>query len=254
VSAPVEPVGVPVELVTHYDYIVVRASLIRLVGGATEAIVWARINFRCQVQSLTAYEWDDGERWWPASFAVIAEETGLSPKQCRTATDHLVRDGFLLAEKHHLRSAYDQTLSYRPVIRGNTDVPVRAGGVQEGNSDVPQGADVPLFEELQEVTVSVGFAEFYMAYPRKVGKEAARRAFEKATKDVVPAVLVDAARRYASDPNLPDKQFIPHPATWLSRGSWEDEPLPPRVSSSGPASAPRADDFADGDEWQAYNR
>lgn len=59
---------------------------------------------------------------------------------------------------------------------------------------------------------SPGFAEFYLAYPRKVGKEDARKAFEKATKSVDPAVIVEGARRYAADPNLPDKKFIPHPS------------------------------------------
>jgi hypothetical protein len=35
-------------------------------------------------------------------------------------------------------------------------------------------------------------------------------------------------RRYAADPNLPDKQFIPLPATWLNGDRWDDDPCPPR--------------------------
>ncbi len=95
--------------------------------------------------------------------------------------------------------------------------------------------------------VRSGFAEFYMAYPRKVGKEAARKAFEKAAKTADPGAIVEAARRYAADPNLPEKQFIPHPSTWLGRGSWEDEPLPPRegvLVPSTPDDPEVADDFA----------
>lgn len=90
-----------------------------------------------------------------------------------------------------------------------------------------------------------GFAEFYLVYPRKVGKEAARRAFEKAAKSAGSDVIIAGARRFAADPNLPDKQFIPHPATWLNRGSWEDEPLPPRQQGYAP---PAADQFGQ-DEW-----
>lgn len=95
----------------------------------------------------------------------------------------------------------------------------------------------------------VGFAEFYMAYPRKVGKEAARRAFDKAARSTDPALIVDGARRYASDPNLPEKRFIPHPASWLNAGRWDDEPEVPR--DGGVA---READFAEGDEWMAFNR
>lgn len=90
-----------------------------------------------------------------------------------------------------------------------------------------------------------GFAEFYLAYPRKVGKDAARRAFEKAAKSSGPEVIIAGARRFAADPNLPDKQFIPHPATWLNAGRWDDEPLPPR--SQGPM-LPPPEDFGQ-DEW-----
>lgn len=74
------------------------------------------------------------------------------------------------------------------------------------------------------------FDAFYDAYPRKVGKSAARRAWGVATKTVPPEVIVSAATRFANDPNLPlDKNFIPHPSTWLNQGRWDDEPLPPRV-------------------------
>jgi hypothetical protein len=41
-------------------------------------------------------------------------------------------------------------------------------------------------------------------------------------------VIVAAAHRIANDPNLPEPQFIPHPATWLDRAGWEDAPYPDR--------------------------
>lgn len=75
---------------------------------------------------------------------------------------------------------------------------------------------------------SSDFIEFYDVYPRHVGKQAAARAFKKAAKKVSPSVIITAAERLAADPNLPEKQFIPHPATWLNQGRWEDEPLPER--------------------------
>ena len=72
---------------------------------------------------------------------------------------------------------------------------------------------------------------FWPAYPRKVGKENARKAFVKLKPDretverMVQAVKVQSA----SDQWRRDGgQFIPHPATWLHGRRWEDEQAAPR--------------------------
>ncbi|UOE45494.1 hypothetical protein [Agromyces larvae] len=86
--------------------------------------------------------------------------------------------------------------------------------------------DVPV--EAPKVTP---FDAFYAEYPRHVGKQAAAKKFAALTRghpELVGAIL-DGVHRYATDPNLPDKNYIPHPATWLNQGRWDDEPLPPRV-------------------------
>ncbi len=71
------------------------------------------------------------------------------------------------------------------------------------------------------------FDDFWAVFPRKQGKGKAKEAFMKAVKDgAVPAEVLAGAIRYASDPNLPDPQFIPLPATWLNQERWEDGPLP----------------------------
>lgn len=69
---------------------------------------------------------------------------------------------------------------------------------------------------------------FWEAYPRKAGKIAARRAWDKALRaGHDPAAIVAGARRYAADPNRED-QYTAHPATWLNAGRWEDEAEPQR--------------------------
>jgi len=64
------------------------------------------------------------------------------------------------------------------------------------------------------------FEEFWQEYPRKTGKEAARRAWEKASARVGADTIL-AGLRAALWPS--DSQFIPHPATWLNQGRWDDE-------------------------------
>nr|DAV95871.1 MAG TPA: replisome organizer protein [Caudoviricetes sp.] len=70
------------------------------------------------------------------------------------------------------------------------------------------------------------FEDFYAAYPRHVGKDAARRAFEKAVKaGTAPADIVEGARRYAAATAAAgtETRYIAHPATWLNAGRWSDD-------------------------------
>lgn len=93
-----------------------------------------------------------------------------------------------------------------------------------------QNAQVtPLIEEepLKKNPESA-FEEFWVTYPRKVARAAARAKFMSLAKATDVEKILDGARRFAADPNLPEKQFIPHPTTWLNQGRWEDEPLPAR--------------------------
>jgi len=71
------------------------------------------------------------------------------------------------------------------------------------------------------------FAEFWDAYPRKAGKQAAERAWKTAVTKADPDTIILAASTFRHDPNRED-QFTPHPATWLNQGRWDDEPLPSR--------------------------
>ena len=77
------------------------------------------------------------------------------------------------------------------------------------------------------------FAAFWSAYPRKVAKGAARKAWAKALKNGVdPADIVLGARRYATDPHRVESgpRYTAHPATWLSAERWADEDAPPPVA------------------------
>ena len=68
------------------------------------------------------------------------------------------------------------------------------------------------------------FDAFWSVYPKKTGKEAARKAFKKIPKSahplLVPAVEAQKKSRQWTEDN---GRFIPNPATWLNQGRWEDE-------------------------------
>lgn len=73
------------------------------------------------------------------------------------------------------------------------------------------------------------FLEFWSKYPRKTGKQAAADALARATKDTDAQVILTAVDQYSKDPNLPELEYVPHPATWLNQRRWEDGPLPKRL-------------------------
>ena len=76
---------------------------------------------------------------------------------------------------------------------------------------------------------TITFTEFWDAYPRKVRRDRALKAFASACRRASPAAIIAGAKRLAADPNLPPEQYIPHPATWLNGGGWDDDPLPART-------------------------
>ena len=72
------------------------------------------------------------------------------------------------------------------------------------------------------------FEIFWKTYPRKVGKQAALKAWRNALGLAKADIIISGARRLRDDPNR-EQQFTPHPATWLNQGRWDDEPLPARA-------------------------
>jgi hypothetical protein len=62
---------------------------------------------------------------------------------------------------------------------------------------------------------------FWAAFPNKIGKAAAMKAFDKASHKVAPDVLFPALDRYAKKSD--DRPFC-NPATWLNQERWLDEP------------------------------
>ncbi len=78
------------------------------------------------------------------------------------------------------------------------------------------------------------FARFWQAYPKKVGKQAARKAFLRSAVSL--DTLLQALERQRADPQWQREngRFIPHPVTWLNQARWEDEPAAPTSQDCRP--------------------
>jgi len=67
------------------------------------------------------------------------------------------------------------------------------------------------------------FDVFWKAYPKKVGKEAARKSFAKVKVPVDTLIAAVDAQKKSAQWTKDNGQYIPNPATWLNQGRWEDE-------------------------------
>lgn len=79
--------------------------------------------------------------------------------------------------------------------------------------------------DVRDVENVASFDDFWAIWPRKDAKKNASTAWSRAVKKAPAEVILTAARAYAESPNRPEKQFVPHAATWLNGERWND-PLP----------------------------
>lgn len=260
--------GVPIEEVTAKDFIMVRAALVRRLGGANEALVFARIHYRTadkppHVDPVT------NEAWWPVSRETLAEETGLSPDQVKRALLKLIQTGAIDWAEHRLGGNYDRTKSYRPILvpderaeSPNEGSP--SGGIAQSeraespNVDWANSPNVPLFQTEETLSSSSNtkssgdrFDEFWSVYPRHEGRKPAAKKWLQAVKSTDPQTIIDGARKYAARmtaKNQP-REFIKLPATWLHNDGWDDESEELELERDSWAGVPRVGDIPLGEEY-----
>lgn len=100
------------------------------------------------------------------------------------------------------------------------------------------------------------FEEIWDLFPRKVGKDDALRVWKKIRGRIEHDALKAAISKHAAQVAGKEKQYIPHPATWLNDGRWQDEDLQPPeplvlVSNDRPFIKTGTDQW---DAWAAYRK
>ncbi len=82
---------------------------------------------------------------------------------------------------------------------------------------------------------TLNFISFWKKYPRKEGKGSAFKAYQN-IKNPKPTLklILSSLKKHCQLEQWKDKQFIPHPSTWINQRRWEDEldsPLNPLTST-----------------------
>ena len=164
------------------------------------------------------------------TFGQMQRETGLGIKGVRSGLGELQLKGWLIMERTQRLNG--QLGPYRYILC-DTTVPqstVAPATVAQGPDNKKNNYQEEQLKELNAQSDEL-FEEFWTAYPRKLDKAKAFRAFKSALKrasfeDILAGVLL-----YRSDPKR-DPDFTKYPATWLNSDSWENSHEPSKDSEA----------------------
>jgi len=163
---------------------------------------------------------------WPAR-ATIAGRAKCTIKSVDRAISELVEVGALGKELRRDDTGQRSSVYTLRRVRGGDKITI--GGRQKRHRGGDKNDTLTRPNELDPIKsmYSAQFDVFWEAYPHKVDKARARKAFAKVDVEKL-GLVVEGAQRFAGDPNLPAKAYVPYPATWLNNERWEDGPLPAR--------------------------
>lgn len=171
----------------------------------------------------------------------LAERTGLSERQLRTALDKLIATKYVtkLSTKLPTKLATVLTVSYLASYKGKKSCSDQVNDqVSDQVNDQPRAYKNDNFNimsnktEEKETTSdevakkednALSFDVFWKLYDKKVGKVKAQKLYE-ALSDKDRKAALEYIPLYVS--SQPDKQYRKNPETFLRNRAWEDELIP----------------------------
>ena len=164
----------------------------------------------------------------------------MSERNINTAFEKLINDGLIITSSYN-KSAYDRTLWYALTEKGKSilrfdiiDNDKTENANSQNDKPIPIDTDIGNTSEnnLPPIAPNGGaskaeecFEQFWSAYPRKVNKQGAKKAFLR-----IPNLLSQFTQIMAGLENQKrSKQwkkdngvFIPHPTTWINQERWKE--------------------------------
>lgn len=208
---------------------------------------------------------DEGTEAWP-SQATIAAKGSITIRTVQRSVNNLVAKGYIRLQKHaggSLDCREDRRPHRYTIIIHRLRADIETGRKERHDldnlSDTTSTPDTerlsrPKNHPLEPPKEPLGdFALFWKEYPLKVGKQAARKAFEKAARTAKAEDIIAGAKRYSLDPNR-HPSYTAYPATWLNAGRWADDPLPDRELSADEKKALEAAERARKAELERLDR
>lgn len=158
------------------------------------------------------------------SRETISDGSGIAVRTVVRAIQWLEKEGLIRVKHRHGTSNFYIIISMEEEMTEDTRANLAHEGViyldtkkkRENTSyraNMARPMDTPLF------------LAFWQAYPRRIGKGAARTAFARSLSFADGNAIVQAAIAYAAHCTEMkiEQKFIPHPTTWLNTERWEDD-------------------------------
>jgi hypothetical protein len=175
---------------------------------------------------LANYTGEDGKAW--PSMSRLMEDTGLKKDSIIRATKSLEDLGIIKIDRRvfdgvNLPNVYQLNVD-GVVAHSDHQSLIRTRVVAHSDEGSRSQRLYTINEPIKEPKYisSENFEIFWEHYPRKIGKLAAKKAFDKAIKLTDFDTIMDACVDFASSRKGQDEAFTPHPATWLNQGRWDD--------------------------------
>ena len=180
---------------------------------------------------------DDGTEAWP-SQVTIGNKASISVRTVQRSVNSLVTKGYIWLQKgaggsatcREDRRPHKYTINLA-VLRGDLQTTRKQRGDSrnaDGATFTPDTGRLSRPMNLpKEPPKETPFDLFWKVYPLKVGKAAAKKAWDKATEAEDQDLIITGALQYAQDPNR-HPTYTAHPSTWLNAGRWADDLLPAR--------------------------
>jgi len=211
--------------------------------GANAAIIYQNIKFWCEKNAANEHHFHEGLYWTYNSMEAFCKLFDcFTVSQIKTALNKLEENGFIKSGNFN-KSGYDRTKWYAD--QGSLlHLPKIANGLDENRQPIPDSkpdikkpskkeAMFDLGEPTQK-SVQDWFLEFWQVYPKKAGKPAALKAFQKAVTRTKPENIIQGAKNYAAWlSNAASGEFRPitkHPQGWLNDDRWADDDIQPQAS------------------------
>lgn len=173
------------------------------------------------------------------TFGQMQRETGLGIKGVRTGLAELQAKGWLIMERTQRDNGqlgpYRYTLCDTTVPQSTVAPATVAQGPDNKKNKLEENKVKETYAHSDEL-----FEEFWTAYPRKLDKAKAFRAFKSALKRASFEDLLAGVLLYRNDPKR-DPEFTKYPATWLNSDAWENAHEPSKDSEAARKATERRD-------------
>lgn len=162
---------------------------------------------------------------WNMSIRALAKANGVGQDTIKTAVMELEKHGYLTRSEKQKQNSDGTFADYEFITQDpfQNPVTVKSRHGETGHKEEQEPIEEQVIKNNERIHAHSEklFEEFWNAYPRKLDKAKAFRAFKSALKRTKFEDILAGVIAYRNDPKR-NPDFTKYPATWLNNDSWEN--------------------------------